>query len=143
MLKAGTALRLRFDTCHVVSATVVGARAYTLQGAWWLQHHRERAHPSRKRPTQHFDVAALARLSTKIEAAYFLLNSSFMSHDDPPAPDLMTIDEVAQYLHVNRSTVLRLLKTGSLPGFKVARSWRFHRREIDDWIIARTMRKPP
>jgi excisionase family DNA binding protein len=105
--------------------------------------HPERAHPSRKRPTQHFDAAALSAFEHENRSGIFSAQSSFMSHDDPPAPDLMTIDEVAQYLHVNRSTVLRLLKSGSLPGFKVARSWRFHRREIDDWIIARTMRKPP
>jgi excisionase family DNA binding protein len=122
---------------------VVGAQAYTLQGAWLLQTTVSEHTHQETTTYAAFDAAAFSAFEHEIEAAYFLLNSSSMSHDDPPAPDLMTIDEVTQYLHVSRYTVFRLLKSGKLPGFKVARSWRFQRREIDDWIIARTVRKRP
>jgi excisionase family DNA binding protein len=66
-----------------------------------------------------------------------------MSRDDPFAlGDLMTVDEVTKYLNIHRSTVLRLAKGEHLPGFKVGLKWRFYRREIDEWRLARTARKP-
>jgi excisionase family DNA binding protein len=45
-------------------------------------------------------------------------------------------------LHIHRSKVVRLASRGDLPGFKVGLKWRFHRREIDEWRLARTVRKP-
>jgi excisionase family DNA binding protein len=39
--------------------------------------------------------------------------------------DVMTVDDVAQYLRVHRVTIYRLVNRGGLPGFKVGRIWRF------------------
>ena len=46
---------------------------------------------------------------------------------------VMTVKEVAEYLHVHPSTVYRLLRTSQLPAFKVGSDWRFNVEEIDRW----------
>ncbi len=38
--------------------------------------------------------------------------------------DILTVPELANYLKVSRSTVWRWCNQGSLPAFKVGRSWR-------------------
>jgi excisionase family DNA binding protein len=47
---------------------------------------------------------------------------------------VMTLDEVAQYLHVHASTVYRLLKGRGIPAFKVGSDWRFNMESIDRWM---------
>jgi excisionase family DNA binding protein len=49
-------------------------------------------------------------------------------------PTAMTVREVAGYLNVDEKTAYRLAQRGELPGFKVAGTWRFKTRDIDDWI---------
>ncbi|MBX3694748.1 MAG: helix-turn-helix domain-containing protein [Steroidobacteraceae bacterium] len=46
----------------------------------------------------------------------------------------MTVREVAAYLNVDEKTVYRLAQRADLPGFKVAGTWRFKKRDIDEWI---------
>jgi len=48
--------------------------------------------------------------------------------------DIMTIDEVAEYLRINKKTAYRLVSDQKLPGFKVGGAWRFRRSEIETWI---------
>lgn len=48
--------------------------------------------------------------------------------------DIMTIDEVADYLRINKKTAYRLAGDEKLPGFKVGGAWRFRRAEIESWI---------
>jgi excisionase family DNA binding protein len=50
------------------------------------------------------------------------------------SPEVMTVDEVAQYLRVSRSTVYRLLRDGEVPASKVGGYWRFRRHVIDTWL---------
>ena len=38
---------------------------------------------------------------------------------------MLRVSEVADYLHVSRSTIFRLLKRTELPAFKVGSDWRF------------------
>ena len=38
--------------------------------------------------------------------------------------DLLTVSEVESLLSVSRSTVLKLLRAGILPGVKIGRQWR-------------------
>ena len=47
---------------------------------------------------------------------------------------LLTIDEVAGYLRLNRYTVYRMAERGELPGSKIARRWRFSEQEIVRWL---------
>jgi excisionase family DNA binding protein len=55
---------------------------------------------------------------------------------------LLTVDEVADYLRVSRSTVYRLLKRNQLPAFKIGNDWRFDVEEIDRWRDEREIRTP-
>lgn len=55
--------------------------------------------------------------------------------------DIMTIEEVAEYLKLAEKTAYRLVAEGKIPGFKVGGSWRFKRSEIEKWIDAEMNRK--
>ena len=48
----------------------------------------------------------------------------------------MTIDDLAAYLQVAKSTLYKLAQEGKVPGQKVGRHWRFHRDAIDAWLQA-------
>lgn len=52
----------------------------------------------------------------------------------PPPPEVMTIDELAVYLQVSKSSLYKLAQDGKVPGQKVGRHWRFHRAAIDAWL---------
>ena len=50
-------------------------------------------------------------------------------------PDqLLTLEQVAEYLNVDKFTVYRLLSDKDLPAFKVGNQWRFKRRLIENWL---------
>jgi len=48
---------------------------------------------------------------------------------------VLTVNELAEYLRVHRSTIYRLLKKGQLPGFKIGSDWRFNIEAIDQWRL--------
>jgi excisionase family DNA binding protein len=50
------------------------------------------------------------------------------------ADNILTIQELAEYLKLNEKTAYRLASEGKLPGFKVGGSWRFKRVDIEQWI---------
>ncbi|NCQ35215.1 helix-turn-helix domain-containing protein [bacterium] len=51
-----------------------------------------------------------------------------------PSGDVLTIDELAVYLKVPKSTLYKLVREGSVPCQKVGKHWRFHRDAIDAWL---------
>jgi excisionase family DNA binding protein len=59
-----------------------------------------------------------------------------MKEDDK----VMTVMEVAEYLHVHPSTIYRLLRKQEIPAFRVGSDWRFNRESIDSWRTARETR---
>jgi len=51
-----------------------------------------------------------------------------------PVP-LLTINEAAEYLNVERSTLYRLMRQGELtPSARVGRRWRFRLEELDAYL---------
>jgi len=48
--------------------------------------------------------------------------------------DVMTLNEVAEYLRIPRSTAYKLAQEGKVPGQKVGRHWRFHKEAVEDWL---------
>ncbi len=48
---------------------------------------------------------------------------------------LMKLEQVAEYLNVDRFTVYRLLAQKQLPAFKVGGQWRFKRKMIEAWLL--------
>ena len=49
----------------------------------------------------------------------------------------MTVDEVAEYLRIPRSSLYKLAQEGRIPCQKVGRHWRFRREAVDRWLDAR------
>jgi len=47
---------------------------------------------------------------------------------------IMTIEEVADYLKIPKSTVYKLAQEGKIPCQKVGRHWRFRHETIDQWL---------
>ena len=47
---------------------------------------------------------------------------------------LLTIEDVAKYLGVNKFTVYRLVTKKKIPGFKVGNQWRFKKDMIVSWL---------
>jgi excisionase family DNA binding protein len=47
---------------------------------------------------------------------------------------VLTIDELSDYLRISKSSLYKLAQEGKVPGQKVGRHWRFHRSAIDDWL---------
>lgn len=54
------------------------------------------------------------------------------------APEILTVEQVAELLHLHPMTVYRLAKGGKLPGFKVGGRWRFRKDAIEEWMVDRT-----
>ncbi|HEX2932275.1 MAG TPA: helix-turn-helix domain-containing protein [Candidatus Binatia bacterium] len=48
--------------------------------------------------------------------------------------NLLTTDQVAKYLKVDKFTVYRLVTQKKIPAFKVGNQWRFKRQMIDAWL---------
>ena len=54
---------------------------------------------------------------------------------------LMTVKEVARYLHVVQLTVYRMIDRGDLPAIKVGSRWRIRRQDLEDYL-RRSTRRP-
>lgn len=54
-----------------------------------------------------------------------------------PAGEVLTIEELAAYLKISKSTLYKLVREGSLPCKKVGKHWRFHKDAIDEWLKQR------
>jgi len=52
-------------------------------------------------------------------------------------PDVLTANEVAQYLRLSAATVCRLAQAGEVPAVRVGRQWRFQRGLLDEWLNER------
>ena len=59
----------------------------------------------------------------------------------PEPQKVLTATELSVYLHVHRSTIYRLLRSGELPGFRIGSDWRFNIEKIDEWRLGKTI--PP
>ena len=66
-------------------------------------------------------------------------------HDEQPRPntrslgvlgEFMTVEDVADMLRINKSTVYRMAKTGRIPATRVGRQWRFRLSALEDFLDA-------
>ncbi len=48
--------------------------------------------------------------------------------------DLLTTKQLMELLHLDRTTIYRMLNDGRLPGVRVGGQWRFSRQTIDGWL---------
>lgn len=48
--------------------------------------------------------------------------------------DVMTIDELAAYLKLSKSSLYQFARAGKAPGVKIGEQWRFQKSAIDEWM---------
>jgi excisionase family DNA binding protein len=48
--------------------------------------------------------------------------------------NVLTIEELAVYLKISKSSLYKLAQKGEVPGQKVGKHWRFSRDIIDQWL---------
>jgi len=56
-----------------------------------------------------------------------------MSHP-VTVPDVLTLEEVADYLRLPEETVEQQAARGRIPGRQIENTWRFLKAAIDDWL---------
>ncbi len=49
-------------------------------------------------------------------------------------PDILTLEQAAQFLQVSTRTIQRMVKDGRLPGRQVGSQWRFDREQLRAWV---------
>ena len=51
---------------------------------------------------------------------------------------VLTVHDVATYLRLSEAKVYRLAREGSVPAFRLGKSWRFRKDLIDAWMLRET-----
>ena len=54
----------------------------------------------------------------------------------PDEPEVLTPEDVAELLHIDRETVYRMARRHEIPAFKVGTKWRFRRAGLRVWMQA-------
>jgi len=49
-------------------------------------------------------------------------------------PEILTIEQAAEFLQFSTRTIQRLAKTGEIPGRQIGKQWRFHRDQLREWV---------
>ena len=52
--------------------------------------------------------------------------------------NLLTPEQVADYLNVNKFTIYRLITQKKIPAFKVGNQWRFKQKMLDAWLMTKS-----
>jgi excisionase family DNA binding protein len=52
---------------------------------------------------------------------------------------LLTVQQLADYLNIDKRTIYRLLKRSDIPAVKVGHGWRFDKARIDEWLRKNTI----
>lgn len=55
--------------------------------------------------------------------------------------EVLTIIELSAYLKIPKSTLYKLVRSGSIPCLKVGKHWRFHKAAIDAWLTNQNPRQ--
>jgi excisionase family DNA binding protein len=56
--------------------------------------------------------------------------------------NLLTTEQLARYLKVDKFTIYRLVTQKKIPAFKVGNQWRFKRAMIDTWLMQNSNVRP-
>jgi excisionase family DNA binding protein len=49
--------------------------------------------------------------------------------------EILTVDELAEYLKMSRAKIYHMAQRGELPAAKIGAHWRFRKDIIDDWLL--------
>ena len=61
---------------------------------------------------------------------------------DEKLGDVLTIEELAVYLKISKSTLYKLVREGKIPSQKIGRHWRFRKGAIDNWLAGTRVNEP-
>lgn len=50
--------------------------------------------------------------------------------------DILTLQEVAEFLQLSDKTIMKMIKNGEIPCAKIANQWRFSKAMLEDWVMA-------
>jgi excisionase family DNA binding protein len=53
-------------------------------------------------------------------------------------PEIITPEEVAEYLRVTRQTIYNLIWRKEIPAYKVGTHWRLKKDEVESWLKTKT-----
>jgi excisionase family DNA binding protein len=81
---------------------------------------------------RHRDKGKIKMASTKNQPKSASQSEPRRSNGSPI--DVLTLPEVASYLRLSESAVLRLVQEQGLPARRVGNEWRFLRAAIQDWL---------
>ena len=56
--------------------------------------------------------------------------------------DVLTIEELAAYLKIPKSTLYKLVRERKIPSQKIGRHWRFRKGAIDHWLEEKPANAP-
>jgi len=48
--------------------------------------------------------------------------------------EILTSQEVCEYLRIAKPTLYRYVRAGRFPGFKTGKTWKFNRSDIEKWM---------
>ena len=65
-----------------------------------------------------------------------LVTMAVERHDSGSLPALLTIDEVAEFLRISKTSVYRLVERRDLPFCRVGRTLRFRREDLEAYLRA-------
>ena len=52
-------------------------------------------------------------------------------------PDILTLKECQQLLKIGRNSILNLLHSGEIEGFKIGNRWRIYKESVIDFLMRR------
>jgi excisionase family DNA binding protein len=64
------------------------------------------------------------------------------SRFDPSRTDLMTVEQVAAYLQLNKLTVYRYIREGRIPAARLGKAYRVRKSDVDAFLDSQKLRKP-
>jgi excisionase family DNA binding protein len=76
------------------------------------------------------DIAHMGQKASRMESMTSVPGRISMNNE------ILTVQEVANYLRIDIRTVYRLAKKGDIPCIKIGRQWRFNRNDIKDLVNA-------
>jgi excisionase family DNA binding protein len=56
-------------------------------------------------------------------------------------PEVMTIEEAAEYLRLAKDTLYNYASSGFVPAFKLGNRWRFRKSSLDAWMSEQEKQK--
>ena len=53
----------------------------------------------------------------------------------------MKLNEAAKFLNMSRTTIYALLKKDAIPATRIASTWMFSKKALEDWIYKESLKK--